>query len=133
VVHELANELSELDFKIMVISNKERMDHAMYEHITYKGGRSFIKTSTYADLIQEGVDESAYDFIFMVFSSVLTEQYPINLAENADMAICVLSANRTWNKADRFSLKEFKNTLKVTPRFVLNGVEPDFMDTVVGE
>ena len=53
--------------------------------------------------------------------------------EQFDFAICVVSAKRGWNKADRFALNEFAETIRSEPRLIVNGVEPDFMDSVLGE
>ncbi|MDZ7845889.1 MAG: hypothetical protein U5L96_03425 [Owenweeksia sp.] len=45
----------------------------------------------------------------------------------------MVSANRVWNKADKYALAEFTETLRSKPRLILNGVSPDFIDQVLGE
>ncbi|MBF99338.1 MAG: hypothetical protein CMI36_10115 [Owenweeksia sp.] len=133
ITHELANELVSMNFKVLVISHKPDGREAFYDSASYEGGREFLKTRSFEDLIPAGYTPSVYDFVFITFQSVLTEQYPLDLTEKADMAFCVISAHRSWNKADRFAMKEFVNTLNVPPRLIVNGVDPDYMDAVLGD
>lgn len=133
LTHLLANELVSMNFKILVITHKSIEEEGFYDSATYEGGREFLKTRSYEDLIPSGYNASLYDFVFTTFESVLTEQYPLDLTEKADMAFCVISAHRAWNKADRFAMKEFVNTLNVQPRLIVNGVDPDYMDVVLGD
>jgi uncharacterized protein involved in exopolysaccharide biosynthesis len=134
MTHLLANELVSLNFKVMVIYHKLNEDYeAFYDVAQYENNKKFLKTQNFEDLMPVGFDSSLYDFIFVTFESILTEQYSLDLNEKADMAFCVLSANRSWNKADKFAMKEFINTLNVQPRLIVNGVEPDYMDAVLGD
>ena len=134
MTHLLANELVSLNFKVMVIYHKDfDTEDAFYDSHQYTNNKKFLKTKSFEDLMPLGFDSSLYDFIFVTFESILTEQYSLDLNEKADMAFCTISANRSWNKADKFAMKEFINTLNVQPRLIVNGVEPDYMDAVLGD
>lgn len=134
MTHLLANELVSLNFKVMVIAHKAMDEYeSFYDVARYENNKKFLKTQNFEDLMPVGFEASLYDFVFITFESILTEQYSLDLNEKADMAFCVLSANRSWNKADKFAMKEFINTLNVQPRLIVNGVEPDYMDAVLGD
>lgn len=134
MTHLLANELVSLNFKVMVIFHKDmESEDAFYDVAQYQNNKEFLNTSKFEELVPTGLDPQLYDFIFVTFESILTEQYSLDLNERADMAFCVISANRSWSKADKFAMKEFINTLNVQPRLIVNGVEPDYMDAVLGD
>lgn len=134
MTHLLANELVSLNYKVMVVFHKEMTEtDAFYDRAQYKNNKEFLNTKSFEDLIPVGTDSSLYDFVFITFESILTEQYSLDLNESADMAFCCISANRSWSKADKFAMKEFINTLNVQPRLIVNGVEPDYMDAVLGD
>ncbi len=133
MTHLLANELVSMNFKVLVLTHKAIDTEAFYDNSVHQAGRDFLKTRNFDDLIPSGYTSSLYDFVFVTIEGIITEQYPLDLAEKADMAFCVLSAHRSWNKADRFAIKEFINTLNVQPRLIVNGVDPDYMDVVLGD
>ncbi len=132
LVDQVANELTDLNKKVAVLSFKPLAENPerKYEVILYKNDREFLQRLTLDDFIP---NKEQYDYIFLNLEAVLTEQYPIELIEQFDMAVCVTSAKRSWNKADEFSLQEFNQVLKTTPRLLINGVAPDYMDSVLGE
>lgn len=137
MTHVIANKLKELDKNVLVIGHKAFDDEfeapIAYDRQFYEPGGDFLKAKTIEDLVSEDVDLDTYDFILVQIKGVIRDQYPIELVEKFDMAICILSAKRSWNKADRFALVEFKETLGLNPRLLVNAVEPDFMDSVLGE
>lgn len=133
----IANELSILDKKVMLIrpSNKseEHVVSTEYDEYSYRYDNSFLKVSSIDQFLPGEVQKENYDYVLVEIKGVIRDQYPIELIEKFDMAICIVSANRSWNKADRFALAEFMDTLQFEPRLVVNAVEPDFMDSVLGE
>ena len=135
ITHLIANELAELDKKVLVISYKdyEFEEGYKYDHVKYDYDNNFLKAKSLDEVVPESIKLASYDYIFTDIKGVLVEQYPIELVENFDLAICVVSAKRSWNKADKFALSEFKAVLKSDPRLLVNAVEPDFMDSVLGE
>lgn len=137
MTHTIAGELTELDKKVLIVGHKD-YDHAHIENIeydtcTYVSNNDFLKVKTIQEVVPDGINVNDYDFVLFQIRGVIRDQYPIELVENFDMAICVVSGKRSWNKADRFALVEFIDTLKLQPRLLINAVEPDFMDSVLGE
>ncbi len=135
--HAMANNLVELEKKVLVVGYKpiddEFEEPVGYDRQVYQLGNDFLKAKSIKDLVPNDVDLDKYSFIFVEIKGVIRDQYPIELVEKFDMAICVVSAKRSWNKADRFALVEFTETLNLQPRLLVNAVEPDFMDSVLGE
>ncbi len=135
--HVMANNLVELEKKVLVIGHKpiddEFEEPINYDRRTFKPDNEFLKAKSIKDLVEDDTNLDNYDFILVEIKGVIRDQYPIELVEKFDMAICVVSAKRSWNKADRFALVEFIETLNLQPRLLVNAVEPDFMDSVLGE
>lgn len=131
IVNLIGKELSALRKKVAIVTTKNWNGGTEgYDVFHYENNTQFLQTSSIDSIVTEPEN---YDYIFLHIQAVLTEPYPIELIENCDMAVCVVSAKRGWNKADQSALDDFKQVLKVSPRLVLNGVEPDYMDSVLGE
>jgi len=133
--HVLANELVSLNFRVLVMAPKElpKEETPYYDYITYKNDRDFVNAEHITELIPMGFDPMLYDYVFLVLGAVLTNPYPLNLLDQFNAAVCVTGAYRNWNRADETALAEFTETLGFEPRLLLNGVEPDYMATVLGE
>ena len=137
LTHRMAREMSRLDKKVLVLSSEEQPEieeERDYDFERFELNKEFLIASNFKDFFAEkGVNLEGYDYIFMDFEAVLTEAYPIQLIEQFNMAVCVVSSKRSWNKADQFALDEFSSVLSTKPRLLLNGLEPDYMDSVLGE
>ncbi len=137
VTHVIAGQLADLGNKVLVVGHKqyenELEEKIDYDNCFYEIDNDFLRAKSIQELVPEDIDINSYDFILFQIKGVIRDQYPIELVEKFAMAICVVSAKRSWNKADRFALVEFIETLKLQPRLLLNAVEPDFMDSVLGD
>lgn len=137
--HRMAAELAGLGKKVLLVSSDERvveeyLDESNYEFVQYQIDQEFLMAKDlHQHLNKYEINVDAYEYVIMDFEAVLTEPYPIELIEHFDMPVCVVSSKRAWNKADQFALNEFRSVLKEKPRLLLNGVEPDYMDSVLGE
>lgn len=133
--HVVANELASLNFRVLVMGPKElpKGETPYYDYLIYKNDRDFVNTEHITELIPMGFDPMLYDYVFLVLGSVLTNPYPLNLLDQFNVSICVVGAFRDWNRADETALAEFTETLGFKPRLILNGVEPDYMASVLGE
>lgn len=138
--HRMAREMARLDKKVLLLSSGDQFtfdddaDYPAYDFVKYELDKEFLMAKDlkgfFADKVS-GID--SYEYVFMDFEAVLTEPYPIELIEEFNMAVCVVSSKRAWNKADHFALSEFSSVLTSKPRLLLNGLEPDYMDSVLGE
>ncbi len=133
--HVMANELASLNMRVLVMSPKElpKAETPFYDFIHYKSDKDFVNTEHVTELIPMGFDPLLYDYVFLVLGAVLTNPYPLNLLDQFNVSICVTGAFRNWNRADATALKDFTETLGFEPRLLLNGVEPDYMSSVLGE
>lgn len=133
--HVMANELVSLNFRVLVMAPKElpKSETPYYDYVSYKNDKDFVNTEHITELIPMGFDPMLYDYVFLVLGAVLTNPYPLNLLDQFNVAVCVTGAFRTWNRADATALDEFSKTMGFEPRLLLNGVEPDYMSSVLGE
>jgi succinoglycan biosynthesis transport protein ExoP len=129
----IAEELASFNKKVLIISPDFDSDIDGISVHSYEAEHSFVEITSLHELIPEGTVYEQYDYILLELKGILSNQYPIELVEQFDLAINVLSAKRIWNKADNFALTEFVETLGFQPRLIVNGVSPDYMDQVLGE
>ena len=133
--HHLANQMVNLNMRVLVVAPKELLaEHKpYYDFEQYQADTDFINSHNISDVIDGKYDTRLYDYVFFVFNPIMTEPYPLDLLKHFHIAICVVGAYRSWNRADNFALKEFSETLGYEPRVLVNGVDPDEMNLVVGE
>lgn len=133
--HVIANELVSLNMRVLVMGPKDLPagEKPYYDYITYKNDRDFVNTEHITELIPMGFDPILYDYVFLILGAILTNPYPLNLLDQFNVSLCVTGAFRNWNRADATALDEFSDILEYKPRLLLNGVEPDYMSSVLGE
>jgi succinoglycan biosynthesis transport protein ExoP len=133
--HVIANELVSLNLRVLVMAPKElpKGETPFYDYVKYDNDKQFINAEHITELIPMGFDPLLYDFVFIVLESILTHPTPLNLLDQFNVAVCVTGAYRDWNRADASALKDFKETMGLEPRLLINGVEPDFISAVLGE
>lgn len=133
--HVMANELVSLNYRVLVLGPKSFLqgETPFYDYVHYNNDKRFINAENLTEIIPMGYDPTLYDYIFMIVQGVLTNPYPITLLEQFPMAICTVGAFRNWNRADTSALQDIEETLGYKPRLLLNGVEPDFMQNVLGD
>lgn len=131
IASEIINELQSLGGKIAWVTSK-KIDNPMegVEVFTYENDHEFLRIQDVDEIVP---NKEIFDYIIFNIEPVLTEPYPIDLMGVFDLSVCVVSAKRSWNKADQFALNEFRRVLKNEPRLIVNGVAPDYMDSVLGE
>jgi hypothetical protein len=135
VTHEMSNELALLGFNTAVLRYKlnKADDETLYDEFVFPIDRAFLNTFTPQQLIKSGEDLKVYDFVFLEIPALLQSRYPVDLLEGMDVALMTTRASRVWRKADAHALHEVMKVLRVQPRVVLNGVEPEDMEEVIGE
>lgn len=137
LTHRMAKEMAKLNKRVLVLSSEDKPEtdeEANYDFAKYELDNDFLIANDFEEYFSgKSLNLNQYEYIFMDFEAVLTEPYPIQLIEKFNMAVCVVSSKRAWNKADQFALNEFSSVLSSKPRLLLNGLEPDYIDSVLGE
>jgi len=133
--HFLANELVSLNRKVLVLAPKAppKEYDPYYELMQYRNGKEAQNAKKIDDLLPEPKDVRLFDYVFLVLKPIITEPYPLDLLAQFHLAVLVAGAYRDWGRADTFALKEFQKVLPIEPRLVVNGVDADDMNIVLGE
>ena len=103
--------------------------------LVYKNNDAFLKAGNFYDLIvQNGFHlQSEPDIVIIELPSILYNAYPADLIADADVPILVCRSNRAWSDADQSALKTFSGLVRNEIRYVLNGVEIQAVESVIGE
>ena len=73
------------------------------------------------------------DYIFVELPSLLETNYPSDLIKQSDLAIMVCRSNRLWSVADDNILDKIKDLIKDKLYFIINGVNINEVEAVLGE
>lgn len=136
MIHELANRLVMLQYRVLVLlpdDTPDPVDPAFYDRVVYKNDKSFEAAKRAEDLLPVGYASNLYDYLFMEFPSLMNNMYPINVSMQAHMHVLVARANRTWVKADEYLLSEYSRSVNTEIRLLLNRVNIDELEVVLGE
>jgi len=105
-------------------------------YVEYQVDDTFFNKNSIIDLL-EGSDYqrlwNSYDFVLTEIPSTLHHPFPPEVVNDADFGIMVIRANRTWQPSDVQSLDSVKEFLKEEPMVFLNGVNPEFLQDIIGE
>ena len=74
-----------------------------------------------------------FDFVFVEMPAIISNVYSPDFVEDTDLSIMIIRANRTWQEADENSLKSFTDFLIHKPMVLLNGVNPELLQGIIGE
>ncbi len=106
------------------------------DDIYYEQNNNLFDTKDINELtISQETDFSQYEYIFLELPPIIHETYPVKIVKQADYYILVARANRVWKKADISALKSFMKNCngKNRPVGMLNGVEVDLLESILGE
>jgi uncharacterized protein involved in exopolysaccharide biosynthesis/LysM repeat protein len=93
---------------------------------------SFNKQSL-NDILGMESNLGSYDFILVEIPSITHRSFPPSLVKSADFGIMVTRANRPWTKSDENSLSSIKQFMKFEPVILLNGVQAEALEVLLGE
>jgi uncharacterized protein involved in exopolysaccharide biosynthesis len=85
------------------------------------------------EFLQEKCREQGQEYEWIEIPALLQGAYPVDALAGADLAILVANATRNWNVADNRSLAMAGEVLSRPCRLVLNAVQPDNMESALGE
>lgn len=103
-------------------------------HRVFKRDSQYQDTNNYKDLdFDSNGLEPSYDYVFIELPNVLETHYPIELISNSDLALLVCRSNRLWSAADENILNNIKKNVQGNLRFIINGVEIEEVEALLGE
>jgi hypothetical protein len=103
-------------------------------HRVFKRDSQYQDITNYQELDFDNSDlESSFDYVFIELPSVLETHYPIELISNSDLALLVCRSNRLWSAADENILNNIKENVQGNLRFIINGVEIEEVEALLGE
>ncbi len=105
------------------------------EYVTYTINKEFNQAKSFKDLdfTNPGLDYEKLDYVFIELPNILEHNYPSEILENSDLAILVCRSNRLWSKADTNILNNIKELVKSEIKFIINGVDIEQVETLLGE
>jgi hypothetical protein len=105
------------------------------EYSIYNINPGYFSAHNYSDLIENNQQAalSKPDFVLVELPSILYNSYPTHLVASADLAIVVCRANRVWSAADQKALEVLMKISCQEPVFLLNGVEIEVIESVLGD
>ena len=112
--------------------NLSLSDHGIYE---YKIDEEFFSAVSYSQLLTKNGFSLSYipDYVLIEIPPILHYPYPPVLTASADLPVMVCRANRIWSQADQSATENFSKITSTPPQFILNGVEVDVIESVLGE
>lgn len=103
-------------------------------HRVFKRDSQYQDTHNYKDLnFDNNGLEGSFDYVFIELPNVLETHYPIELISNSDLALLVCRSNRLWSAADKNILNNIKKNVQENLRFIINGVEIEEVEALLGE
>jgi hypothetical protein len=111
----------------------EPVESGYHEYYEYKIENEFPEIESIEQILPEGITTEGYDYIFVEIPSIIYYQYPVKLLRSSDLNLLVVRSNRNWTKADTNALEIIKNANAIEPVVVLNGVDIDTLNNVLGE
>jgi len=73
------------------------------------------------------------DYVIIEIPAILYFPYPAGLVSSVDLPVLICRANRVWSQADQGTLESISKVTAQKPLFVLNGVELDVIESILGE
>jgi uncharacterized protein involved in exopolysaccharide biosynthesis len=73
------------------------------------------------------------DYVLIEIPSILYYPYPTALLATTDLPLLICRSNRVWSTADQGALENLSKITSCPPSFVLNGVEMEVIESILGE
>jgi succinoglycan biosynthesis transport protein ExoP len=104
------------------------------EYVEYLIGTDYFNSTNYQNLIQDQIIKNSQpDYVIIEIPPILYYSYPSELIASADLTMLICRANRSWTDADNGALETLKKITKCEPVALLNGVEINVVETVLGD
>lgn len=105
------------------------------EHFLYKVDEQFYSANNYKDILKQNNFILTYipEFVIIELPPILFYPYPVGLLSSAELPVLVCRSNRIWSEADQGVLNVFMKIAEQKTHFILNGVELQVIETVLGD
>jgi uncharacterized protein involved in exopolysaccharide biosynthesis len=105
------------------------------EYMHFPIEADYFLTGNYKDLIKKStqIPDPKPDFVIIEIPPLLYNSFPPELISSAGLAILVCRANRVWSEADEGAVDIVKKITSKEPVIILNGVESDAIESVLGD
>jgi hypothetical protein len=137
VTERFSKALSERNNKVIWMTTDKDVSEVASENFTikkYEENDNFYKaTDAYAWLEQSGVKYKGYNYVIIELSEISKYQLPENIVQSSDMNILVLDSERVWSESDSRSLSYFVKSTPAKSFVLLNKVEIDRLESIIGE
>jgi len=94
----------------------------------------FLSVNNYQELLIRNKYSNIVtpDYVLIEIPAILYYPYPSGLVSSADLLLMVCRANRAWSPADQGALDTISKISSRSPMFILNGVEEDVIESILG-
>jgi polysaccharide biosynthesis transport protein len=105
------------------------------ESMSYEVDEAYFNAKTYNDLTIKGVKvpNQHPDYVIIELPNILDTNYPADLIGASNLPLLVCRSNRLWSKADENLLNNIKEIVSSSLQFIINGVELDEVEALLGE
>jgi hypothetical protein len=110
------------------INKQKRTDESAF---AYKLPVNFTSVNSLQELT--GRSFNNYDYVILEIPSILSHALPVQLMQQADLSLMVVSADRTWDEADAYSLSRFKEVAARPVLLLLNRVKMAYLEGIIGK
>jgi uncharacterized protein involved in exopolysaccharide biosynthesis len=74
-----------------------------------------------------------FRYIILEIPGIIYNPYPMDIFSQADVSLMLVRSNRVWKKSDTLALSTIIKVLKDKPLGIINGVEIDVLENILGE
>ncbi len=100
--------------------------------LKYPASKALSEVKGFEELISTWIDPNDYDYCLLEIPPFLTGNIPTNILKNAHLSLLVVSANRSWKKADKKAVQILEN-YHIPVEMIVNGVAFDSLENLVAE
>lgn len=104
-----------------------------YEYLKYRFGHECLNLNSLFEYVRLQTKREIPEYIFIEIPAILHYAYPTELISEIELPILVCRANRVWTEADRSMLDNLLNMNDNTCSYILNGVELQVVESILGE
>jgi polysaccharide biosynthesis transport protein len=105
------------------------------EYFFCKIDNHFYSAKNYGDILEQNNINISYvpDYVFIEIPAIIFNNYPADLIAQSDLSVLICRANRLWSEADQTALNELLPLSGNKMAFIVNGVELQELESLVGE